>query len=145
MADRDEVAAIMADIVARWAYVSREGYEVGRTRVAKKLSRQKLTPEDRRASQVGKKHNVSDEGRDRIRQARLGRVPHNKGKPMSPEAKAKLSAALKGRIITPEWRAKISAGLKGKANRVPWNKGRRLTEEHRQAISRGRKGRLAVQ
>lgn len=42
------------------------------------------------------------------------RVPWNKGKPQTPEVRAKLSAAIRGRKRSPEEKLAISAGLKEK-------------------------------
>ena len=43
-----------------------------------------------------------------------------KGRKLSPEHIAKMSAARKGKTLSPETRAKVSAALKGN---IPWNKG----------------------
>ena len=58
------------------------------------------------------------------------RHPRRKGKPLSAERRAKISAALKGKQCTPETRAKISAALKGKP----------LSAEHRAKLSAAKKG-----
>lgn len=55
------------------------------------------------------------------------------------ESRAKMSAALKGRILTKEWKAKISAANKGKRKGIP------LTDEHRANISAAAKHRWAKQ
>lgn len=61
--------------------------------------------------------NPTPETRKKISQSRLGKKPHPNAS--SPEARAKISKALKGRTFTPEWREKISRA----------NKGRRMSEE----------------
>jgi hypothetical protein len=60
----------------------------------------------------------------------LHRHPRRKGKPLSAERRAKISAALKGKQCAPETRAKISAALKGKP----------LSVEHRAKLSAAKKG-----
>jgi hypothetical protein len=103
-------------------------------------------------SEAGKgKHNgpFSPETRWALGAANRGRPAWNKGKHLSdehcakisaiqtgrhlsPEWKMALSVALKGRVITPEWRANISAARTGK-------KMGPLSPEHRAAVSAGRK------
>jgi hypothetical protein len=60
------------------------------------------------------------------------------GKPIPQEVCDKRSAKLKGRIITPEWRAKISAAMKGKPN---WRKGIPVSEEQKEKQSEKMTGR----
>lgn len=55
-----------------------------------------------------------------------------KGKKLSPETRAKISAAHKGKIISPEQRKKISEAKKGKLN-GPW------TQEQKDALKERRK------
>ena len=54
-------------------------------------------------------------GRSRpdISAAKKGKPTHSKGKPVSPEQRAKISATMTGRKLTPEHRAAISAASKG--------------------------------
>jgi hypothetical protein len=56
----------------------------------------------------------SAETRKKMGAHRVGKAPSNKGTPLSPEQRAKMSAALKGKTISPEHRAQISAALKGR-------------------------------
>ncbi len=51
------------------------------------------------------------------------------GKPLPAETCQKRSVALKGRVISPEWRAKISASMMGKQNA---KKGKPITERQRE-------------
>lgn len=60
------------------------------------------------------------------------------GKPNSPEARAKISAALKGRIMSPEWRAKLSASHLGNTYAL----GHHPSEEARAKMSIGGKERV---
>lgn len=70
-----------------------------------------------------------------------GKVPWNKGIPMSNEQKMKLSKANKGRKLSEEQKRKMSEADKG---RTPWNKGKKcksLSEETKRKISESEKGR----
>lgn len=62
---------------------------------------------------------------------------HNKGKPMSAEQRAKMSADRQN--ISDEWRAKISAAKKGKPSN---RKGAKLSAEQRAKISAAAKARV---
>jgi predicted GIY-YIG superfamily endonuclease len=59
-------------------------------------------------------HVVSAEARERLSSLARGRPAWNRGKPPSPEVRAKLSQALRGRKLTDETKAKISAATRGK-------------------------------
>ena len=71
-----------------------------------------------------------EETRRKMSEAKKGKPPHNKGKSISVEQKAKLSEALKGKPLSEETRAKMSEAQKGKT----------LSEEHRQKMSEAKKG-----
>jgi hypothetical protein len=68
--------------------------------------------------------------RTKMSAAKKGRTSPFKGKPLSPEHRANISAALKGKTLSAETRAKMSAARKG----------RPLTAEHRAKLSAARKG-----
>lgn len=111
----------------------------------------------------------TEEQRRRMSEQRKGRVPWNKGIPMSDDQKRKLSEANAGKTIPPETRKKISDALKGQPkppiteetrqklrdshrgqsnpHTPEWNDriaqaltGRKLSQEHREATSRGHMG-----
>lgn len=63
-----------------------------------------------------------------------GKPSPNKGKTMSEESKAKMSAAKKGKVMSEEQKAKLSAAMKGK------NKGKTMSEEQKAKISVAMKG-----
>jgi hypothetical protein len=67
-----------------------------------------------------------------------GRIPSNKGIPLSPEMRAKISAANKGRIHSPEHREKNSAANRGKNHHFY---GKSHSEETRAKQSAAAKGR----
>lgn len=58
-----------------------------------------------------------------------------RGKPLSEQHKAKLSAASRGKVITQETRDKIAASLRG---HVPVNKGKKLSDEERARLKKVR-------
>ena len=62
---------------------------------------------------------------------------HNKGKHLSEETKAKLSAVNKGRTFSEEWKAKISDANKGHS---AWIKGKHHSEETKAKMSALKKG-----
>ena len=59
----------------------------------------------------GKHH--TEESKEKNRQAHLGQVPWNKGKPASEKARAQMSESHKGKKLSEKTRAKISAAIKG--------------------------------
>jgi hypothetical protein len=63
--------------------------------------------------------------------------PRRKGRPLSPERCAKISAALKGKPKSPEHRAKLSATKSGKNHQFF---GKALSPKHRAKISAANKG-----
>lgn len=80
---------------------------------------------------------------------------HHTGRVMSPESRAKLSAAIMGHPVTPEVRVKLSAANKGRPMRPQTRealrranignthtKGRSLSLEHRAAIRAANKGKV---
>lgn len=78
-------------------------------------------------------HPMPDHVKERLRIANIGRVPHNKGVPMSKEQKEKLSLAKKGKKRKPhtaETKKKISEAQKGKV----------IKEETRRKLSELNKG-----
>jgi group I intron endonuclease len=88
-------------------------------------------------SMMGNKHSVghgsipgavgkhrSEETRRKISEAQMGNQ-YGKGRVVSDEVKAKMSANMKGRSVSEEARAKISASQKG---RVTWMKGKQHSE-----------------
>lgn len=82
----------------------------------------------------------------RERMAELGHA--RKGKPASPEARARLLVAITGRPVSEETRRKMSEAQKGRSftpeHRAAIGaamRGRSLTDEHRQAIGDGLRGR----
>ena len=70
--------------------------------------------------------NPTPETRKKIGASRKGKP----GKPNSPEARAKISDALKGREFSDEWRQKLSEAKKGKT----------LSEEHKKNLGLAHKG-----
>ncbi len=108
---------------------------------------------------LGKKH--TEQSKQKMRLARLGKPSWNKGKNMSIESRQKLSLAKKGKKIgpfseehknkikeaikkykrTPEHQAAINASLKGKK---AWNKGIKMPVEsllkHRQTLELNKNG-----
>jgi len=72
--------------------------------------------------------NPTPETRAKISSSRRGVAPHPNAS--SPEARLKISNALKGRVFTPEWRAKLSQAKKG----------RTLSEEHKRNLSKAHEG-----
>ena len=82
------------------------------------VSRDKNTEEHIRRSanaQRGmKKKPCNEDRRRRISEAKKGKPPPNKGKPMSDEQKALLSKIRSGSTSSEETKAKISAGLRGR-------------------------------
>ncbi len=68
---------------------------------------------------------------------RFHRHPRRKGKPLSPEHRAKLRLALKGKPKSPEHRAKLSAAKSGENHHFF---GKPLSPEHRAKISAANKG-----
>ena len=89
---------------------------------------------------------ISSETRLKISRALHGRVPWNKGKQLTDEYKAKISAALTGLRRTKETKAKMAAaqightlGPTGRAKIARANKGRRLSPEARAKMSLARK------
>lgn len=66
-----------------------------------------------RKSRDGKGRKLSDEAREKLRQANLGNQ-NAKGCTRSPEVRAKMSAAQKGRYVSPETCLRISKAKKGK-------------------------------
>lgn len=81
-----------------------------------------------RQAQIG--HTVSKETRDKISAANKGHS-RGKGRSLSEEHRAQISAALKGRPLSQEVKEKLSAA----------NKGKKLSEEIKSKMSRTRKGR----
>lgn len=100
------------------------------------------------------------ETRAKISVAHKGKVPMaaitkaaemNRGRSLSDEHRAKISAGLEGRTLTDEHRAKIAASLKGRKptpetsakssatkherRHAPWNKGRKMSDEFRTKMS----------
>lgn len=95
----------------------------------------------------------SEETKEKIRQAHLGKkkspehVAKLKARVISPEARAKMSAAKKGRKLTPEWIAKGVAARIGqkrseefKAAQAERGRGRKLSEEAKEKIRQKRLG-----
>ena len=94
------------------------------------------------------------EHRDKLRRARLGKSPSNKGTPCSAEARAKISASLTGRVQSPETIEKRRRSLTGKRKGVPGHKqspdarariaqalrGRPKSEETRRKMSEAQRG-----
>lgn len=78
---------------------------------------------------VGRK--FSAESREKMSKAAKGRIPWNKGKPMSDEQKEKLSIANTGYKFTKEQSKNLSNTKKGQ---TPWNKGKTESEEHKMKI-----------
>lgn len=66
-----------------------------------------------RKSRDNKRRKVSEETREKLRQANLGNQ-HAKGCTRSPEVRARMSAAQKGRYVSPETCLRISIAKKGK-------------------------------
>lgn len=73
---------------------------------------------------------------ERMSRAKRGRVPHNKGVPLSEDTKRKLSLAMTGRTQTPEHRAKVAAALLGNKHNLG-NKASAETRAKRSASLRG--------
>lgn len=74
---------------------------------------------------------------------RYGKPSFMKGKKLSPESRAKISAALKGKKLSPEHRAKVSAALRGKKHspeHIATQKGKKHSPETRAKISDALKG-----
>ena len=79
-----------------------------------------------------KNHNVSEETKEKIRKSNLGRIPGNKGIPLTEEQKRKLSESLKGRI----------SGMKGKKHTEETKekmKGKKHTEETKEKMSNSKR------
>jgi hypothetical protein len=76
-----------------------------------------LGPTPETSAKVGAAHRgkkLSPEQLAILRAAHLGKPAWNKGKPASPEAKAKMRASREGRTLSPEHRAKIAAAQLGR-------------------------------
>lgn len=82
---------------------------------------------------------LSEEQKDKLSAANKGQVPPNKGKPLSEEQRAKISAAKKGVPISEETRAK----RKGKPAHNKGKPGKPWTEEQREKTVAALKGRVA--
>lgn len=107
------------------------------------------TPEVRAAMSAARRGNtiISAAQRARISSALMGNK-HFAGKTQSPEARARISAALIGHSVAPESRAKMSAALRGRtisaegrANMSASLRGRPVSTETRAKISAAHKGR----
>jgi hypothetical protein len=90
--------------------------------------------------------NPTVETRQKISNARKGRPPHPNAS--SPQAREKISKALKGRVFTPEWREKLSLAKRGKTlsenhkkNLSIAHTGRKHTDEARKKMSQARRSR----
>ena len=86
-----------------------------------------------RKSRDGKGRKLSDEAREKLRQANLGNQ-NAKGCTRSPEVRAKMSAAQKLRYNSPEARIKLSASQKG----------RHVSQETRAKMSAAKKGKVKI-
>lgn len=93
---------------------------------------------------------VSEEQRVKMSSSNKGKIPANKGKPISNETRINISNAVKGKTLgvpkSPEHRAKISAAKIGKVhseeakrNMSKAGKKKIFTDEHRAAISAAKK------
>lgn len=82
------------------------------------------------ASSRGGQHKLSQESKDKIRQAHLGKPKHTE------ESKALISTARKGKKLSEEHKTKISEGGKGKHTR----KGFALSNETKAKLSEAGKG-----
>lgn len=84
-----------------------------------------------------KGYKMTDEHREALSKARMGKEPWNKGIPMAEESKVKLKAALTGRT-SPRKGSKVSEETKRRMSES--RMGVKLTEEHKRRISEGNKG-----
>lgn len=72
------------------------------------------------------------EAKQRMSESHKGQVAWNRGKPWSDEVKKKLSNIRVGTILSEETKKKISESHKGKNT---WSKGRILSQEHKRKLS----------
>lgn len=93
----------------------------------------------------GKKH--SEETRRKLRESHLGKVPANKGKPMTEEQKKRMSETHKGKHLSEETKRKLSIINKGKfvseetRKKISLiNKGKTFSDEYRRKLSEAHKG-----
>lgn len=80
---------------------------------------------------------LSEETKQKLSIAHKGHLGWNKGRPMSEDARQKLSNALKGRHLSEKAKQKLSNYRKGKTS---WNKGKKFSEETRKKMSEAKKG-----
>lgn len=86
-----------------------------------------LTPSDYARTIASKTHKgkiVSASTRLKMRVAKLGKAAHNRGRPLSPEHRTRLSEIQNGKVMSPESSERKSAALKGK----PWSQARRAAQ-----------------
>lgn len=107
--------------------------KISKTQTGKKLSLETLEKRQnyyRLYGHPSKGKKLSEQARENISLASIGRVPWNKGKPWSEDIRKRISEKLKGRKLSEEVRSKMSISRKG----------RKLSEITRKKLSLAKKG-----
>lgn len=84
---------------------------------------------------------LSDETKEKLRQANLGKNNPNYGKkrkPLTEEQRRKISEGTKKAMANLSEESKLKM-IEAAKNKIPWNKGKKCTEEQRKRISEGTK------